>query len=217
MNTTWRGTTTLHFQDIGSFTYAGTKVFVNGVYVETSVQLLFESHRRLSRKRVEFLMRFRFDDVEIEKLRDQISSVIATHMLRRLNEEGSVRWTPHFTFERGGLAIIRSGKPGGEFVGNTIPFNELTKHEFKEGVFYLYPKMGFGHAIEEKVSEPNFFPGYFLLLLLTTSENGALVTRLTTLKEEPRIAVRKHEVSFLNSDAARNYNRPGGVCRLIGK
>jgi hypothetical protein len=131
----------------------------------TGVRLVFEPLKEAGGEPLVYEGVIQFDDAELDKLRDFISKRIATHMLRRLREGQPVNWTGQLAFTAEGLVIVREGGSG---KGRIVPYNEVTRHEFKEGVFFLHSKTDFGRPIKERVSQPNFFPGYHLLLLLTT-------------------------------------------------
>jgi hypothetical protein len=161
---TRRATTELLYRDMVSFTYSATRLLVNGVEAGTTVQLVFESSD--GRRRISYHLELSpYQDDAIERLREHISSIIAGSMARSLREGQPVKWTGQLAFTAEGLAIVREGSSG---KGRVVPYNEVTHHEFKEGAFFLHSKTDFGRPIKERVSQPNFFPGYHLLLLLTT-------------------------------------------------
>jgi hypothetical protein len=159
------GTATLMYSDVGAFTFSGVRHFINGGYAGTSVKLLFEPLAGVGGEPISYEGEFRFNDVELDKLRDFISKKIAIHMLGRLRQGQPVKWTGQLAFTAEGLAIVREGGSG---KGRVVPYNEVAHHEFKDGVFFLHSKTDFGRPIKELVSQQNFFPGFYLLLLLTT-------------------------------------------------
>ncbi|MCE9566069.1 MAG: hypothetical protein K8U57_28955 [Planctomycetes bacterium] len=170
----------LLYRDVGSFTYAVVQQFINGGYAFTGGVMTFE-HRDPKKKPIEYRWASQYEDEEINRLRDHISGVLAGHMLRRLKEGQPVRWTTHWTFMPKGLYILRDGKGEGPGNARTTPYDHLTRHKFKEGVFYLSPKDD--TQVEENASEPNFFPGYFLLLLLTPAPAETTVPAINKLKK----------------------------------
>lgn len=167
VHTTWRGTHTLYFRDIGSFTYSGVRKFLNGGYTGTDVTIAFEPLDPAAGAPILYHANFRFADEELDRLRDHISRVIAAHMLARLRKGETVGWTPQLAFTPGGLAVRRSGKGEKPGAPRIVPYSQIAGHEFKDGVFFLSLAGDFGRPLTEPVSQTNFFPGYYLLLLLT--------------------------------------------------
>ena len=160
---TWLGTTTLLFSEVGSFTYAGTRRYVNWEYTGTELRLEFSPLDR-NRKAIQYHTQHHFDDTKFDTLRDNVARVIAGHMLERLHRGEPIKWTPRLVLQPDGLFVRpRSGSREGRLV----PYDRVGSHTFDDGVFYLRTEGDAGQAIEERVSRPNFFPGYFVLLALT--------------------------------------------------
>jgi hypothetical protein len=62
-----------------------------------------------------------------------------------------------------------SYRPGG-FLGRkepqTLPYANYGGYDLKEGVFYLFAKDNKKAIVTEQAAAENFYPGFFLLLLL---------------------------------------------------
>ena len=78
-----------------------------------------------------------------------------------------VHWTRHLHFlPSKGIEHEPSG-----FLGRkesmVIPFADIASYDIEQGIFRARVKGKKSAAIEERVSEPNFFPGFFLFLATT--------------------------------------------------
>lgn len=169
---TWRGTITLRYRDVGSFTYAATQVFVEGVgYSRTKFKMVFEPLESGIGPPIRYHNDFVFTDTRLEDLRDFISRQIAGHMLARLQRGSNVGWTPQLMFTPTGLQVQRSGKAGA-VAPRIVPYDQLGTHKIEEGIFYLTTDDGDEPPVVDPVSHRNFFPGYYLYLLLTNRGNA---------------------------------------------
>jgi hypothetical protein len=166
VHATWRGTTALEYRDLGAFTYSGTRRFVDGMYMGTDVDLRFDPLRPEAGPGVRYRATVQFDDKELDGLRDFVSRALAGHMLARLRAGQDVPWTPQLALTPGGLAVRRAGKADAG-PARVVRYDQVGAHEFKDGVFRLHTAGDYGRPVTERVSERNFFPGYYLLLLLT--------------------------------------------------
>jgi hypothetical protein len=166
-NATRSGQATVTYQEVSAFSYTGVRQFVNGMYMSTRVQLIFE--RFDGEDPLIYKGESAFDDEQLDGLRDHISRVVAGHLLNRLRNGETVVWTPQLAFTPEGLVVSRVEKKGARGETRIVPYDQLGEHEFKEGVFYLHTKDGFGRPIQDPVSQRNFFPGYYLMLLLNSA------------------------------------------------
>ncbi|MDY3556980.1 hypothetical protein R5W24_006162 [Gemmata sp. JC717] len=169
---TWRGVRTLYYRDIGAFTYSGTRTFVNGGYAGTEVRLAFEPFDSAGGPPVRYRATFKFNDEQLDNLRDFISRTIAGHLLDRLHRGECVPWTSQLTFTAEGLAIRRDEGRGETAPRRVVPYDQFAKHEFKDGVFYLTASGPFDRPVSEPVAQRNFFPGFYLFLLLNGELSG---------------------------------------------
>ncbi|MFO0821767.1 MAG: hypothetical protein U0792_01390 [Gemmataceae bacterium] len=166
--TTWQRRTQVMYREIISFTYSCTRMFNGSIYQGTVVEFVF--NRSDNRSPLKFAATYYKHDPAFDQLRDHISTVIARHFLKRLSAGEEVRWTKQLTFTPGQLVIKQGEKSGKSTKERVVPFTELGDHEFRNGVFHLLPKGGGNSLVTVEVWERNFFPGYFLFLLLTNSE-----------------------------------------------
>ncbi|OWK42348.1 hypothetical protein [Fimbriiglobus ruber] len=166
-----RGEKWLKFQDIGTFTYKGTRNYTNGAYTGTTINMTFEPHDDVDAVRIHYSTNFKNADEELDNLRDFISRVIAGHMLNRLKKRKSVIWTSKMRFTDEGIEATKSGwlKSGGVHL---IPYGEIGDYRIDDGVFYLGVRGEKKWAVSEPVSQPNFFPGFVLMLMILNSPKG---------------------------------------------
>jgi hypothetical protein len=158
-NKTWRTTHELRYEDVGSFTFAAVRNFVNGIYHGTELNMQFVPRAGCGKRRVDYSAVVRGIDQELDGIRDHISRVIATSMARALAEGQEVRWTKSLAFVPGALLYSAPGLFGRK-EPQRIPLTGIILMPLHEGRLYL--SVG-GQAIEESCTAANFFPGYYLL------------------------------------------------------
>ena len=177
VSTTWRGTKTLMYHDVGCFTYAGVRNYLQmagsegRAYYETQVTMRFEPLHGKPGDVVIFNTTYKYTDDELERLRDFICRLLAGHMAARLREGQTVEWTPQFAFTPEGLAVKRAEKDGMSGSARLVPYDRIRGCELKEGTGHFHFEGDFGRPVTELASAPNFFPGYHLLLILTGSDH----------------------------------------------
>jgi hypothetical protein len=164
--TTPKGVTKLQYREVGTFTYSGVRQYVNGAYTGTTVTLRFEPLDEEKGEPIVYKATFKNADDELENLREFISRVVAGHMLRRLQAGQIVRWTKNLVFRPDGLEVAKVGWFRGKGESNVIPYNQISAHDVTEGIFRLAFGGQRNWAVEEPVSQPNFFPGYVLLMMI---------------------------------------------------
>lgn len=161
------GTTTLGYGEIGSFSYNATRMHDDGLYAGTHLSLIFMPLDGSDRPSIGYSATVRNADEELERLREFISRVIAGHMFRRLGAGQPVAWTPNITFRPEGLELKNVGWFRGRTgESNVVPYREITHHSLTEGVFRLAVGGQGKWAVEEDFAQPNFFPGYVLLMTI---------------------------------------------------
>ena len=164
-HTTPRGVTKLAYGSIGRFTYSGIRQYVNGSYTGTTVTMNFEPLEETDAEPIRYSATFQNADDELDNLRDFISRVIASHMLRRLQSGQTVLWTGRMRFLPDGLELTKSGWFGkGESIH--LPYNMIGQYDLTNGVFRISARDQAKWLIDEPVSQPNFFPGFVLLMMI---------------------------------------------------
>jgi hypothetical protein len=168
---TRRGTTTIRYRDMEEFSYQATRHFVNGAYTGTTMLLQFVSRQELGREKIRWAASQHGMDQEMEALRDHISKVMAMRWIEDLKAGKAVDWTPNLRLWPDGVEF----RPGG-LLGRKdwvkAPYGTVAGSKIESGVCYLFLKGEAKSSVSEPVSAPNFFPGYYVLLLALQSASG---------------------------------------------
>jgi hypothetical protein len=152
----------LRYADVGSFTYAGTRMYHNGAYAGTSLQLRFDPLPGAAGRPIKFTTTIKNMDADIESLRDHVSRIIAARMGRELNAGKSVPWTKRLTYSKEGFECYPAGVFGKK-EWTTLPYAEYGGWKMDQGTFQLFQRGVKKSVHSEKTSEANFFPGFMLL------------------------------------------------------
>jgi hypothetical protein len=155
----------LRYDDVGSFQYSAVRHYHNGAYMGTQLSMRF---RPLSPDRgptIKYGTRTKGDDDDLDELRNTISRAIGVRMAEQLRAGQPVAWTSNLQFLPDALRY----RPGG-FLGRKepqiLPYANYGGYDLKEGVLYLFAKDTKKSVVTEQASAENFYPGFFLLLLL---------------------------------------------------
>jgi len=161
---TRKGTTTIRYRDTAAYTFQATRHFVNGAYTGSTMVMEFLSRPELGREKIRWSASLRGMDQELEALRDHISKVLASRWVEDLKGGNAVDWTANLRLWPDSIEF----RPGG-FLGRKdwvkVPYGEVAGTSMEGGVFYLFLKGEKKSSMSEPVSAPNFFPGYYVLLL----------------------------------------------------
>lgn len=155
----------LRWVDVGTFTYSATRHYHNGVYVGTQVSLNFVPVAEVKAPKIGYSTTIMNEDSSLEELRNFIAKAIAARMGARLSAGESVPWTKNLTFTPEGIQFRPQGFIGRKEV-QLLSYADCSGHNMEQGVFYLFRRGEKKAVMNEQVSAPNFFPGYFLLLLM---------------------------------------------------
>lgn len=150
----------LRYTEVAAFQYAATRMFVNGAYTGTTVALTFGGLEGAS---IAYSTQVQGEDMELDKLRDHISGVVAANMRRRLEKGESVDWTKNLRFTKEGIEHRPKGFFGSRKEFELIPYEEIRTHDLQQGVFYLWVLDQEKPVIQQQVGAKNFFPGWLLL------------------------------------------------------
>jgi hypothetical protein len=165
----------LRYEDMNSFTYSAVKQYVKGAYAGTSFVLTFGAEVDGRAKPLTYSKTLQNVDLELEKLRERVSDIIANHMQAEFNSERSVIWTDSLRFLPEGLEY-RAQSFFGRKAPILIPYSQIFGYDADQGVFHLWVHGQTKPVAKEKVSKLNFFPGYHLLARLLTTRPAATET-----------------------------------------
>jgi hypothetical protein len=105
------------------------------------------------------------DADDLDHLRDHISRILAARMFDQFHAGRSVIWTSNLEFTPEGIRYRPSG-----FLGRKepqlLPFSEYSGYDLKQGVFHLFARGHTKSVMTEQAAVENFYPGFFLLLML---------------------------------------------------
>ncbi|HEX5106757.1 MAG TPA: hypothetical protein VFV87_23210 [Pirellulaceae bacterium] len=155
----------LRYADVGTFRYQAVDHYHNGVYVGTYLTMDFRPISPELGKRIRYNASVRGGDDDLDTLRDHVSRAIAANMAELYNAGQPVFWTGNLQFLKDGIQYRPSG-----FLGRKdaliLPYEQYGGYDIQQGVFYLFAKGNAKAVCTEQTSTENFFPGFFLLLLL---------------------------------------------------
>jgi hypothetical protein len=193
----------MRYDEVGTFTWQATRNFVNGAYTGTSMKLAFQPRPGVDAPAITYSTTLKGNDDELDNLRDFISQVIASRWLKALQEGRTVRWTTSSTFHPDGLEHTK-GWFGGAKV---MPYSAVLSHNFKDGWLYLFGAASTKPLVQEQVNQPNFFPG-FALLMLILSQGGTVHGRGEAPRDQPRVSPPEEEQHHIRRGADRDEERP---------
>jgi len=169
---TRRGTTTIRYRDIAAFTSKATRHFVNGAYTGTTLSMEFRSRPELGGERIRWSASLRGMDEEMDNLRNHISKVIAARWIEWLRSGKSLPWTENLRLLPDGVEY----RPGG-LLGRKdwlkAGYDAIAQPRLQQGTFFMYLKGKDGEATRETVAATNFFPGFYVLMLVLQSGEKA--------------------------------------------
>jgi hypothetical protein len=158
------GQKTLRYSDVGSFLYSATRHYYNGAYTGTHLLLQFRPASP-GQPTIKYGATTHGDDDDLDELRDFISRAIAARMAAQINEGLPVAWTPNLQFLPQGICYRPDGLLGKKDF-QLLPYADYGGYDLQQGVFYLFAKGRPKYIASEQASADNFFPGFFLLMLL---------------------------------------------------
>lgn len=158
----------LPYASVASFTYSATKHYHNGAYVGTQLVMKFEPLTGSGAPAISYGASVQVADDDLEELRDFISRQLADRMAEQLSTGQPVQWTANLVFLREGIQYRPAGMLGlGRKEPHFLPYDAYGGCNLNEGVFYLFVKGNSKAVMTEQCNAANFFPGFYLLLMMT--------------------------------------------------
>ncbi len=156
---------TLRYDDIGSFQFSAIRHYHRGAYTGTQLSMRFRPIALDRGLPILYTTRIKGEDDDLDRLRDHISRMIAARMFEELHAGRTVVWTRNLEFAPDGIRYRPSG-----FLRRKEPqllrYADYGGYDLKQGVFHLFAR-GLAKAImTEQAAADNFYPGFFLLLML---------------------------------------------------
>lgn len=156
---------TLHFDQIGGFTYDALRTTVHGVYSHSTVKLRFDPiDTSCSAISATIIYRKTGADEALPRLRNSLASTLADRMRTQLRQGQSVVWTsPDPTFILHPSVLDVQDSKDNDLV--SIPFDQISGYNAMNGVLQIYSERLHKPALLNS-SAPNFYPGLILLFRL---------------------------------------------------
>ncbi|MBV8880350.1 MAG: hypothetical protein JO332_10325, partial [Planctomycetaceae bacterium] len=168
---TRRGTTTIRYRDIAEFTSRATRHFVNGAYTGTTLAMEFRSRPELGGEKISWSASLRGMDDEMDNLRNHISKVIAARWLELLKHGETLPWTENLRLTPSGVEFRPAGLFGRKDWAQAT-YEQIAGQKMEQGVFYLFLKGDKSACTQETVAATNFFPGFYVLMLVLQSSGA---------------------------------------------
>ena len=158
------GQKTLRYSDVGTFQYGATRHYHNGAYTGTHLLLHFRP-LTAGQPAIKYATTTRGDNEDLDDLRNFISRAIAARMAEQYNAKQPVPWTANLQFLPEGISYRPDGFMGKK-PAQLLPYENYGGYDMQQGVFYLFAKGNPKSIATEQASADNFYPGFFLLLML---------------------------------------------------
>lgn len=163
----------MRYLDVGSFTWQATRMYVNGAYSGTQMKMVFvHDDPSANVNKISYSRNMNVIDDEIDNLRDHISGVIASKMLKKYEAGQSVQWTPYMTITPDGIEHRPSG-----FVGRKeavmVPWDDIVNFDLNEGYFRIWRTADTKSSLNEAAAQDNFFPGFYLFCQIMEDRHRA--------------------------------------------
>lgn len=155
----------LHFEDVGSFQFSAVKHYHNGAYIGTQLTIRLRPVSADRGPTISYGVRSKGDDDDLDSLRDHVSRIVAARMSEQLQAGRQVVWTSNLGFAPEGIHYRPSS-----FLGRKerqlLPYEDYGSYDLKQGVFHLFARGRTKPIMTEQAAADNFYPGFFLLLML---------------------------------------------------
>jgi hypothetical protein len=159
------GRKTLRYDDIGSFQFSSVRHYHKGAYTGTQLTMRFRPLTADRGPPLRYSTRIKGEDEDLDRLRDHISRIIAARMFGELHAGRTVIWTGNLEFTPEGIRYRPSG-----FLSRKDPqllrYSDYGGYDMKQGVFHLRAGGSVKPVMTEQSAAENFYPGFFLLLML---------------------------------------------------
>ncbi|MFI4876601.1 MAG: hypothetical protein ACIALR_14725, partial [Blastopirellula sp. JB062] len=158
----------LRYEEVQSFTYSATRMYVNGAYTGTQTQLEFVPRDEVGGAKISYHANIQGADDDLDALRNHVSQVISAVILKEIADGRSIAWTPNLTFHNEHLEFVPSSFFGGKKPPITLPWNKIQNFDIQEGTFHVWEQGVDKSVIHEPVASPNFFPGFHAFCAILT-------------------------------------------------
>lgn len=162
----------LRFTEIANFSYVALRRYSHGIYTGTSLTLKFVPMPSSNLKPIVFRTNIHNADTELDRLRDEVSGVIAERMHDFWLEQKNCPWMPFLNFQAESLEY-RPLTFTGRKQPIQIPYTSVVNFDISDGTFHLWQLAQRKSTINEETSQPNFYPGLLFLSKLLNQDWAA--------------------------------------------
>jgi nitrate reductase NapE component len=155
----------LMFRDAIAFTYAATRMYVNGGYAGTQIAFDLEPASGREEEHVVYGANVKNADEMFETLREHIAGVIGVRMAEFVSAGERVTWTPTVAFHGDRLLFTTGGLIRAK-TEHSVPIDEVTNYRMNNGVLELLTASDTKPLVTINSHERNFFPGFVCLTIL---------------------------------------------------
>lgn len=156
------GTRQVRFTEIANMSYAATRAYVHGVYAGTTLTLTFVPMPSTGLRQIRYSTTVKNADSELDKLRDDVSVVIARRMHDYWLQNGSCPWMQFLKFAKDGLeyqALTFTGRKQPKL----IPYESIANFTIDDMMFHIWDHEHRTPLVNEDIGQPNFYPGLVFL------------------------------------------------------
>jgi hypothetical protein len=156
------GRRSLRYAEVETFTFRATRDFPAGLFHGVSYTLTLAPAPGRRRPTLRYRARRWGTDGELEVFRDQLAARLATRLEAAWRAGQPVHWAP-------GLRLLRKGVEWRPYLRQPpllLPYAAITRCAFEAGAFQVAIRGRPAPLRLAGTGEPNFYPGYLLLLEL---------------------------------------------------
>jgi hypothetical protein len=183
----WR---VVRYPDVTEMTFKATRVFVNGVYTGTNQEMGLRTDAgekpavfRHTYKEKTGLATGYGEGTPLNGLADVLTGLIARQMADRLQRGEAVPWGRALSITPRGVEVVNRG--GGRL---EVEWDRIGRVDVQQGVFRLWVAGDPKPRAQMMVAEPNFFPGYALVVRRLQGQPLAAPTAVTASLPAPKTA-----------------------------
>lgn len=159
----------LRFSEIASFSYIAVRRYSHGIYNGTALAMTFHPAPGLNLKPILFGTQIYNIDAELDRLRDEVSRVIANRMNDYWLRNANCPWLPYLTFRADSLEYCPL-----TFTGRKppvlIPLSSIANFSISNNTFHIWQEGQRRPVVSEEITQPNFYPGLTFLSKLINQE-----------------------------------------------
>jgi membrane protein implicated in regulation of membrane protease activity len=156
------GARELYYEEVVEFVYSATRQYYEGAYIGTALNIKLIPGNASGKKPITFSKTVKTADEGLDQLRDHISALIAVKMLSQLRDGARVTWTPNMTLTAEGIEFRPSGLIRRK-EQTFLPYERVQSYDVQDGTFYLWEQGKDKPVMQESVTQPNFYPGFFAI------------------------------------------------------